>query len=314
MSPSTASRVLITGKGYIVIGTARTAAKAEFLKKQFAEYGDRFQIVEIKDMQQPGAFNELVKNVDVIQHIASPFHYKANDPIKELMNPAVQGTMNVLNAAYEHGNNVKHVVVTSSVAAVAWPTAPSGYVFTEKDWNEATVTEVLKWKPGEEFSKDNAYRASKNAAERAVWNFRDEKKPNFRLTVINPEDINTSVAMLFGFFTGEQQDVPAPLYNMGFVDVRDTAKAHVRAIELGPKADGERLITVSGTYTWQRVVDILHKRFPEYSNRIPLGDPGKNYETLCQTSGKKAANLLGIDYIGLEQMTVDTINSLKQFW
>jgi len=62
------------------------------------------------------------------------------------------------------------------------------------------------------------------------------------------------------------------------------------------------------------VVDILRKRFPEYAERIPKGEPGKNYTTNNQTSGKKAAEKLGIKYIDLETSTVDTVNSLKQFW
>ncbi|OZJ04763.1 hypothetical protein BZG36_01839 [Bifiguratus adelaidae] len=342
MSSNATSRVLVTGvtgfiashvakqlleKGHTVIGTARTASKADFLKKQFTQYGDKFQIVEVKDVQHEGAFDEVVKDVDVIHHIASPFHFNAEDPIKDMMNPAVDGTINLLNAAYQHGNNVKHVVITSSVAAIAWAAKP-GYTFTEKDWNDETVTEIQKWKPGQEFSRFTAYRASKNAAERAAWKFRDEKKPKFRLTTINPgfvfgpcihyiekpDDINTSVALLFAYFKGQRQDVQPPAPNQGYVDVRDVAEAHVRAVERGDKADGERFITVKGSFTWQQVVDILHKRFPEYSKRIPQGEPGKNYETACRTSGQKATDILGINYIDLEQTTVDTVNSLKQFW
>lgn len=53
---------------------------------------------------------------------------KVADPIKELVEPAVQGTKTVLESATKAGT-VKRVVVTSSVAAIAGK-RPPGHVYT----------------------------------------------------------------------------------------------------------------------------------------------------------------------------------------
>lgn len=100
-----------------------------------------------------------------------------------------------------------------------------------------------------------------------------------------------------------------------FVDVRDVARIHIRALEKGDVSDGQRFLCSSGAFTWQMVVDILRRRFPERKDKIVEGETGKNYEVETSVSTKKASNLLGATYdISLEECLVDTCNSLKEFW
>jgi hypothetical protein len=68
-----------------------------------------------------GAFDEVVKGVDAIEHTASPFHFNPKEPEGankdftmmqysfmyfydvELINPAVQGTLGMLKSALKNG-------------------------------------------------------------------------------------------------------------------------------------------------------------------------------------------------------------------
>ena len=67
MTVVTSGKVLVTGangfiavwvvkklleKGYAVRGTVRSEAKGEHLKKLFAEYGDKFELVVVPDITQ----------------------------------------------------------------------------------------------------------------------------------------------------------------------------------------------------------------------------------------------------------------------
>jgi len=54
--------------------------------------------------------------IDYVMHIASPFPNGAVRDENELIQPAVEGTATVFNAAIK--NKVKKIVITSSVAAV----------------------------------------------------------------------------------------------------------------------------------------------------------------------------------------------------
>lgn len=48
-------------------------------------------------------------------HAASPFHFNVTDPYKDLINPAVNGTENILKSAFKEPK-VQRIVITSSFA------------------------------------------------------------------------------------------------------------------------------------------------------------------------------------------------------
>ena len=107
---------------------------------------------------QDGAFDEAVKGVDAIAHTASPFHFKADDP-SELIVPAVRGTTGILASALAHAPQaVNRIVITSSCAAVLTPARQPG-LFSEEDWNEASIAAVES--QGRAAPNAEKYRASK---------------------------------------------------------------------------------------------------------------------------------------------------------
>ena len=67
-------------------------------------------------------------------HTASPFIFSVEDNEKDLLLPAINGTLNMLKAVKENGPNVKRVVCTSSFAACVDLNAGYrvGHTYTEK--------------------------------------------------------------------------------------------------------------------------------------------------------------------------------------
>lgn len=57
-----------------------------------------------------------------------------------------------------------------------------GRPYTEKDWNPVTAKEAIDRKDAV-----LGYNASKTQAEQAAWEFMEQNKPAFDLTVINPD-------------------------------------------------------------------------------------------------------------------------------
>lgn len=313
-------------RGYKVRGTARTLSKAEFLKNgPFAKYVDNFEVVEVADLELDGAFNEAVKGVDGIEHIASPFHYRVTDPYKDLINPAVNGTLNLLRAAKNHaGSQLKRVVITSSFASIMEP-FPPGHTYDESQWNIRSVTICEDYKSGKSTTMpppNESYRASKALAERALWDFVAAEKPAFEVVAINPtfvfgpvihsvkdaESINTSVYLVFKYFAGLNDKIeegPAP---KAYVDVRDVAEAHIKALEI-EEAKGKRFLNCGGGFTWEEVVDVLRrhypgKKFPE--NPVEKG-PAYGF------NNKQSIEVLGINYISLEDTVLETVKSVEKF-
>lgn len=60
--------------GYSVRGTVRSKSTADKVRKTHAKYGDKLSFAIVEDIAAPGAFNEAVKGVDGVSHIAA-VHY-----------------------------------------------------------------------------------------------------------------------------------------------------------------------------------------------------------------------------------------------
>ncbi|KAF8332666.1 D-lactaldehyde dehydrogenase [Cantharellus anzutake] len=306
--------------GYHVIGTVRSKSKGDYLDNLFREYGARFRYVVVEDIVKPSVFDDHVKGIDAVLHTASPFHFRANDP-KELIDPAVHGTTGILKSIFKNGPNVKRVVITSSVAAVIFPTE-SPYTFTEKDWN--TYSPDLIKKEGKNAPQGHKYQASKTLAEHAAWEFMKANEGNikFDLVTINPswvlgptihqakepKALNESIRQFWEHISRPQPKEALAVSGPNFVDVRDVALAHVRALEVS-EAGGQRFIASKGPFTYQQFYDILRDaRVPN----VPEGYPGcdKNTKTNYQ-DGSKAERVLGLKYTHTKDTVIDTLMSIR---
>jgi len=88
------------------------------------------------DVLDHDAICKAVEGCQGVFHVASPCTLEdPKDPQEELVMPAVQGTLNVLEAAKKF--KVRRVVVTSSISAlVPNPSWPREKVFDESSWTD----------------------------------------------------------------------------------------------------------------------------------------------------------------------------------
>lgn len=211
------------------------------------------------DLLDEGSFDEAMQGCEVVMHTASPFVVRGfKDPEQALIKPAVEGTRNVLEAA-NRIESVKRVVLTSSVAAVFGDNAdlkknPRG-IFNEEDWN---FSSSLDHQP---------YSYSKFLAEKEAWKLHDAQS-RWHLVTINPSMVggpaltryshSTSIDTLRGLGNGRLWP-GVPQMSLGWVDVRDVARAHVEAA-FRPDAEGRHIIS-NGEPSMLEVATILKKHF-----------------------------------------------------
>jgi len=151
---------ILVNKGYEVKGTVRSLGDKEKVS-HLQEQLPGVQLLEA-DLLTEGSFDEAVQGCEWVFHTASPFFHNPKDPLKDLVEPALKGTLNVLNSV-EKAGSTKRVVLTSSIAAVASFSVPPDHVYSEKDWNFDSVMEK------------EPYRYSKKVAEEAAWEFSKER-------------------------------------------------------------------------------------------------------------------------------------------
>lgn len=71
------------------------------------------------DLLKEGSFDEAVRGADYVFHTASPFIREVVDAQRDLVDPAVKGTLNVLASVAKSKATVKRVALTSSFAGEA---------------------------------------------------------------------------------------------------------------------------------------------------------------------------------------------------
>lgn len=103
-------------------------------------YLSQLEFVLVPDILKEDAYYEAVKGVDYVIHLASPTTNLKTIPSEEsydeiLIQPAVQGTMNMIRAADSYSPTIKRIVITASmVSIIEWPEMfmETGNVFNEQ--------------------------------------------------------------------------------------------------------------------------------------------------------------------------------------
>lgn len=217
------------------------------------------------DLLEKGSYSEAMKGCELVYHTASPFSTAVKDPQKELIEPAVLGTENVLLSANEV-ESVKRVVVTSSCAAIYTDAIDSvnapGGMLTENIWNE---TSSLDYQP---------YSYSKTLAEKKAWEISkaqdrwDLVTVNMSLVLgpaLNPKYTTSESTNILKMLGNGEMKMGAPKMGVGLVDVRDVAEAHFKA-GFVPEAHG-RYITSAHNTNFLEMGQVL---LPKYGANYPL--------------------------------------------
>ncbi len=217
------------------------------------------------DLLVPGSYKEAMQGCELVYHTASPFITVVKDPQKELIDPAVHGTENVLLSANEV-ESVKRVVVTSSCAAIYTDAidtvnAPGGKI-TEEVWN---TTASIDYQP---------YNLSKTMAEKKAWEI-EKKQTRWDLVTINmslvlgpelnPMNTTSESANILKMFGDGQMKMGAPRLGIGVVDVRDVAEAHFKA-GFTPEAKGRYITSAYNT----DMLELGKLLLPKYGDKYPL--------------------------------------------
>ncbi|MBA84664.1 NAD-dependent epimerase/dehydratase family protein [Thalassobius sp. S69A] len=212
------------------------------------------------DLLLDGSYDVAMQGCAVVFHTASPFRSDSQDPQRDLIDPALKGTRNVLGSV-NRSPTVRRVVLTGSVAAMFGDQADlrdiPGGVLTEAYWNTSSSR------------AHQPYAYSKTLAEGAAWEMANAQG-RWDLVVVNPGlVVGPGVAGPHG---SESFDLirqlgdgtfrsGVPAYEIGMVDVRDVAQAHLRA-GFEPDAEGRHMV-FEDVYRFLDIARALKAEFPD---------------------------------------------------
>jgi len=218
-------------EGYSVRITVRDKAKIDKYQHLLDIASNSTGTLEIfeADLLIDGSFDEAVNGADIVMHTASPFFLDdKNDPMKNLIKPAMNGTKNVLTSVNKF-DSVKRVVLTSSIAAIYGD---------NKDMTDGGFAEITEdmWNTSSSLCH-NAYAYSKTRAEKAAWAMAN-KQNRWDLVTIHPGFVmgpsltkrvdSTSIETILRILRGDLR-IGSPDLEFVFSDVRDVARGHLLA-------------------------------------------------------------------------------------
>lgn len=312
----------LLNRGYRVRTTVRSLAReAEVrghLKAGGVEAGERLSFVTA-DLGDDRGWAEAAAGCAYVLHGASPTPTGDKASEDEWVRPAVDGNLRVLRAARDAG--VKRVVLTSAFGAISAGREATHRPFDETDWSDLSGDVWL-------------YQKSKTLSERAAWDFIAREGRGLELAAVNPvavlgpvlgADFSHSIRLIKNLLEGQRG---CPKINSGFVDVRDVADLHVRAMT-DPAANGERFLAIAGESLWvSEVAEVLQRRLGAAASKVSarvlpnwlvrlgaVNNPAiKGIEPLLgknmNATGEKARRLLGWKPRAREDAIVATAESL----
>ena len=250
-------------QGYAVRTTVRSLARENSVRAalgKVVDVQDRLSF-HAAELTADAGWDVATSGCDFVLHVASPVMLSQPRNPDELIAPARDGTRRVVDAAIKSG--VQRIVLTSSVAAASRNANLVESVSDETVWTDLNDPNV------------SSYARSKTLAERMAWDLIASSAGATTLVTVNPSvvlgpvlsgDYSASVQVVERLLSGTVPGIPRLGFN--FVDVRDVADLHIRAMT-APEAAGQRFIA-AGTFGWMADLAILLRaRLGDAANKVP---------------------------------------------
>jgi len=213
------------------------------------------EIVEM-DLLDGDSVNTAISGCKDVIHTAAAVIIKSKNPQKDIVDPSVIGTKNVL-LAIEKNREIENFIHTSSTAAIRPKKWEDGVILTTETFAEDATLEA------------NPYGLAKYSAEMLVRKWHKNLKSGPRMLTIHPcmvfgppmsrRHLHGSLSILM-MLVKRKLPILLPM-QISIVDVRDVAEIHVKALSMGKNRG--RYLVVAGEMMWDEIAKLLKKEFPK---------------------------------------------------
>lgn len=247
---------------HTTVRSLRNSAKVKPLTDMQARFPGKLKLFEA-DLLRSGSFDSAMAGCSIVFHVASPFKLpeKIKDGQREMVDPALQGTRNVLGSVNKT-ESVRRVVMTSTIGAIF-----GDYIDVRSMKNNTVAEEYFNTSSN---VHNNPYHYSKVVAEKEAWRINGEQS-RWSLVTINPGMIlgpsltpaseSGSLFLLDEMFKG-YFFYGMPDLSLACVDVREVAQAHILAA-LNSDAKGRYILSEDHTRTFLEIAGFARRSHPK---------------------------------------------------
>jgi anthocyanidin reductase len=263
-----------------------------------------------------GSFDEAVAGCHYAFLVAAPMNLNPENPEKDVVEPAVRGTLNVMKSCVRAGS-VKRVILTSSIAAVSSrPLQGDGHVLDEESWSDVEFLRA--------FVKSGAwaYPVSKVLLEKEACRFALENGislvtlcPVVTVGAAPTPKVQTSIPIILSLLSGDEamietmKQIEMATGSIPMVHVDDLCRAEIFVAE--EESARGRYICCSLNTTAKEIARFLAVTYPQYNVNIDrvadLGDRPR----ICVSSAKLIGEGFEYRYKTLEQIYDDVVDYAK---
>lgn len=259
--------------GYRVRATVRTPSKCAWMEPLYSKrHGSgRFELVQVSDLDAPHAWDEAMKGVAGIAHVAAGLEVSVQD-FEAALKKELPVHIKILEAAKKEPS-VRSFVHTSSAWATFTPDTSKKLKLTEWTWNEDAIKLASSDASPQEKGISNLM-ALKARLEQEIWEWVKSEKPHFTFNSIlldtvmgrclDPinQGVPSTAGMVHWVWTGANREFLALVTPQWHVDTQDVGLMYVAALTT-PGVDRERLFAFGERYSWHQVREILAQLYPE---------------------------------------------------
>jgi nucleoside-diphosphate-sugar epimerase len=328
--------------GYKVRATVREIKRCEWLISHFEDkYGKGcIELFEVPDVYAENYLDNAVKGVSSVIHTV-PVHF---DFMVTSAEPSVAQEIKTLVGALNSASKeplVKTFALTTSVWAAhpCWVKGP--YILKQDSWNKASITQAYDTKYQEQDKGLQIFQAAKARMEQEAWKWYKENKPGYTLntilphTVIGPiidgnnQKLGTTGRLIQALYEGGPEMAIGMMNLIGpqrYINSSDNGRLHVIGMiyihicvigvlliavaAIDPEVKNERIYGFAGPSSWNDILDILRKHFP---NRTFLDNFNQGNDE-GKADHDRGAELLqkhyGNTWVGLEDTVMSNLKSL----
>ncbi|KAL7921238.1 NAD(P)-binding protein [Trichoderma austrokoningii] len=287
--------------GHCVRAAVRSEEKGQAIKDLYPSFSNKIELAIVPDMSQASAYQNAVKDVNYVFHLAGAMVDKGADLENDFVNPAVNGTLSILESAKKEANIQNVAIVSSFVSLMPLDAVMQKEFHIQANTNESFPVDLKMAFPEGLPGQFLKYQTGKIV-----------EKPSFKVVSVHPSQVlgpslvQKTANDLSGvnFLMWMTLQSPCVLDHCATqpLDIRDVSRALAQIIVVDVPSGTELAIT-GPLYTWKQFASFVKSNYPALSVKFaPQEEPTM---TMDMTLTDK---ILGMDWTPME----DTIRAFVE--